>query len=921
MSIGCWFLRALLALRYRIMLRGMELLTPDLKKGSLFLMNHPSMIEPLILSTLLWPKFKIRPVGVEYIFRMAFLQPIIKRMKGVSIPNCDFIVNEYKAKKTLCALDQIVDGLKNGDNFLIAPSGSPKSQGKEVLKGNSAVHTILQKCPNANIVLIRVTGLWGSTFSRVFTGTVPNLMEVFFDGFKTLLKNGLFFAPRRKVFVEVEANPLLLPRSGSRIELNRYLENWFNQYVDGDGVRQETEPLNLVPYHFFTKKVLKPVCADLNEQKLPHIDRSFPEEIVDEIYKELRRILKDPFLSIKPKMHLGFDLGMDSLNIAELITYLVQHFRMSTVSAEELATVEDILMIVTGKRVIKKTANISTVMDWKNEANRPEFRVPDGETLPEVFLNACRRMGSFSACGDDAIGILSYKKLKQAVFILAEYFRTIPESHVGVLLPGSVATMIVILALQCVGKVPVMLNWTLGSSYLNKMIEITNTKKVISSWKFLDKVPNVQFGNLIDQIEFLEDIKRKISFRIKLKGLFLSCCSPKKVLEHFKLENLSSDQSSIILFTSGSESLPKCVPLSHKNILASLHAVSALFIKHFKQDEKLLSCLPPFHTMGLVCTGLFPLFSGMRVGFYPDPKASMALAERIDRWKITIFLAPPFYVQHLLNAAQKSQLLPLRFILSGSEKVPSELYDQIEAIAPGAKLYEGYGLTESNIVSMNNPDTLQKKGLGKIINSLDVCVVHPETLVPLSPGSEGEICLHGPSVFDGYLGNVPSPFIELVSDCKNRCTDLRPDFCNQTVNQKKWFRTGDLGYLDQNRTLVISGRFKRFIKLGGEMISLGVIEEILKTELIKSNQNLSTSSFLAICADEKSATSPQIVLFTTIDVDKEKANEILRAASLSNLFKISKVQKIESIPVFDTGKINYYSLQKLLNNLINESPS
>ena len=122
-------------------------------------------------------------------------------------------------------------GLKKKENFIIYPAGRTKSTGKEILGGASAAHTILSASPHAHVVLIRTTGLWGSSFSRIaHGGRSPNFSAMFKRGIKYIFKNFIFFMPRRKVLIEIEPEPKDFPKSGTRLEINRYLENWYNQY-------------------------------------------------------------------------------------------------------------------------------------------------------------------------------------------------------------------------------------------------------------------------------------------------------------------------------------------------------------------------------------------------------------------------------------------------------------------------------------------------------------------------------------------------------------------------------------------------------------------------------------------------------------------------------------------------------------------
>jgi long-chain-fatty-acid--[acyl-carrier-protein] ligase len=151
--------------------------------------------------------------------------------------------------------------------------------------------------------------------------------------------------------------------------------------------------------------------------------------------------------------------------------------------------------------------------------------------------------------------------------------------------------------------------------------------------------------------------------------------------------------------------------------------------------------------------------------------------------------------------------------------------------------------------------------------------------------------VRGSNVFHGYLGTQKTPFIEL--------------------NGKQWYRTGDLGHIEKNGCLVLSGRLKRFTKMGGEMISLGAVEQTLIKALIAKQKISPDIPSIAICADERVEGKARLILFTIISIDQEEVNRILQESGLSNLVKVSDVKKIEEIPIMGAGKTDYRTLQGL----------
>lgn len=883
------FCLKLLSLRYKVKIKGLdELKRSKITKGLLFLPNHPAHIDPLLLALLLWPHYSMRPLVIEYIYRLFFMKPMLKLVRAIVIPDFDTSVNQFKIQKGAKAIQEIAAGLKQGENFLLYPSGRLKSSGKEILGGSSGAHSLIQECPDTNIVLIRTSGLWGSSFSRAFEGVSPDLFSVVWNGIKTIFKNGIFFCPRRKIEIEFVLNPEDLPRSASRIEFNRHLEGWYNRYLDAEGHIQEIEPLQLVSYSFWRKdipEIFQPKKSASTEGVV-----SISEEEQKKIIDELRRILDNPNLSITAEKNLALDLGMDSLNIAELIAYVTKNYDVDELHPEDIATVQDIFELADGRKGEAHSTRPKGQFRWPAEEGRPEVMLPLGKTLAEAFLNTSDRMGPFAGCADDLVGVLSYKKMKRSALVLSLYFRQKPEKQIAVLLPASAGAYVVILALQLAGKVPVMLNWTLGSRYLEEMMKISGAKTVITSWRFLEKLSHVDFGNLIDKIEFLEDIRENLTSWNKLYGVFLSMLSTPLISRFLKLDLIQPEDPCVILFTSGTEASPKGVPLSHHNIISNQR--SAMQCIDMLKTDVMYGVLPPFHSFGFSVAGLFALFCGLRIAFYPDPTDGFALAEGIERWEATLFCSPPGFLKGLFSTAKAEQLKTIRFFITGAEKAPAELFERVEKLKSGARLIEGYGITECSPIVTITRAHLPPKGVGSLLPDMELCTIHLETAQLLPSGLEGEVCLRGPNVFAGYLGNPRAAFIE--------------------IDGKQWYRTGDIGRLDAEGNLILSGRLKRFTKLGGEMISLSAVETAVVQELLGSGKISPDVPSIAVCADERVAGKPRLILFATIPLQEEEANEILKKQGFSRLVKISKVMLLKEIPLMGTGKTNYRQLQTTL---------
>ncbi len=889
-SVISFLARGLFSLRYKVRTKGcFEALQAKLDGGILFLPNHSAHMDPPLLFFYFWPKYRMRPLVIEYIYRMGPLKFLMQLTKAISIPNFDTSVNQYKVYKAQQSLNQVAEGLKKGENFILYPAGRLKYSGRETLGGASGAHAIVKECPHVHVLLIRTTGLWGSTFSRAFEGKSLSLGASFKHAVKAALKNFIFFLPRREILIECELDPKDLPKTGTRVEFNQYLEKWYNQYPDGKGGVVDSEPLSLVSYSFWKKDLPEMKSLEPKVKGKKQVEELSAEN-KDKIAKEICRILDNPSLQLAPEATLAADLGMDSLNIAELIAYLSQNYHVEDLRPEDLVTVVNVYEAAAGGYQSDRKVALAPSSHWPEEIGRPAPVLPIGRTFPEAFLRSCERMKNFSAAGDDTSGVLSYKKMRQAVLVLAAHFQKMPDKKIGILLPASLGAYICIFAVQMAGKTPVMLNWTLGSKYLDEMLAATGLEVVLSSWRFLEKVQHVDFGKLMEKLHLLEDVRTQLSLKSKLKGAMLSHMPVSFILKSYGIDRVHEDDPCVILFTSGTESTPKGVPLSHKNILANQRA--AMLCIECRSTDVLYGILPPFHSFGFSVAGAFPILSGMKCSFYPDPTDSFALAEGISRWKVTLFCGAPSFLKGLLYVASPEQLTTVRLFVSGAEKAPPELYERVEKLGLGAKLIEGYGLTEcSPIVSLMRLN-LPPKGVGRPLPDVEICTIHPETQQLLPEGGEGEILVYGPNVFLGYLGNPRSAFIEL--------------------NGKRWYRTGDIGYLDKEGNLILSGRLKRFTKIGGEMISLAAIESAIVSQLLKEGKISPDTQSIALCAEEKTPGKSDLVLFSLVPLEKEQANQILLNAGFSRLIKISSVRHIQEIPLMGTGKTDYRRLQTFI---------
>jgi long-chain-fatty-acid--[acyl-carrier-protein] ligase len=340
----------ILPLRYEIELVGSDCLDP--KKGGvnssiLFLANHTSHMDGTILSVaILQKKVPLTVWALDQTFKLPYLRWVASNknvLQVVKVPN----INERRSQKHVTKLHKLVsrtgDGLKKGKNFLIFPSGKCKNTPIEKMDGKSAIPLIIQQCPNIHIILIRISGLWGSRFSgavrsevRWGTGAV-SLWQMLWQSIKMIVFNGVFFIPKRKILIEMVPAEDHFPRFGSRLEINRYLEKFFNEKWGQKGEHLYRVPdyfwkVHYAPHEYQTKQY----TFDIKQ-----VPKSLRNHIVTLVADKCDRDCKE----VDFEMQLGRDLGLDSLDVAEILTELESKYFIDRLVPEDLTTVGHLIAI------------------------------------------------------------------------------------------------------------------------------------------------------------------------------------------------------------------------------------------------------------------------------------------------------------------------------------------------------------------------------------------------------------------------------------------------------------------------------------------------------------------------------------------------------------------------------------------------
>ncbi len=871
-SILATIAKGLLRLRYRVHLEGLEPIARRGRERILILPNHPALIDPILLAVYLRGPLAPRFLADEDQMDRFFIGWMGKRWGVHTMP--DLAGHGPGAREDVqAAIDQCIEWLREGQNVVLYPSGHLMRTRLENLRGNSSADRIIKEVPDARIVLVRTRGLWGSRFSWGL-GREPKVGPTLRQGAVELLKSFAFFAPKREVTIEF-AEPDDLPREGSREEINRYLQDFYN----ADPPHNTYVPRTLWE-EGETRTIPEPpqrqASGDLGE--VPQGTR----QIVTEKLRDMSGVSQ-----IDDGDQLARDLGLDSLARAELLVWLQEQFGVTAPGTESLYTVSDVLLAACGEPLGGGEVSMESVpSQWfVPDEDGTRAGVPEGETLTELFLQQVRENPDRPVVADQRSGVRTFRDVVRATLALKPAIERIEGDYAGILLPAGVAATVTYMATLFAGKTPVMVNWTAGLGSIIASLNRVGVDTVLTSRELVGRLGHqgIELGELEDRFVYLEDIRASLTWGDKL-GVWLRSLGSLK-----SLKNAPVRERAVVLFTSGSETQPKAVPLTHANILANLRDIADAV--HLRRSDVVLGILPPFHSFGLMVGVVVPLCAAIRVAYHPNPNEAAVLAHVVEAYGASLAVGTPTFLSGMARAAEEDQLRSVRIAVAGAEACPKRAYETMEEAMPNATIMEGYGITEcSPIVSVNDPDDPRRFSIGRPLPSVETAVVHPETRQPVEPGETGELLVRGPNVFDGYIGDVGGdPFVE--------------------YDGKQWYDTGDLVKQDEKGVLVFQGRLKRFEKIGGEMVSLPAIEQAVRDSF---EIEATGDPQVAVLSTGGGEGRPELVLVTTLEVSREQANRAVKEAGLSGLHNIQRVRQVEEIPQLGTGKTDYRSLEENL---------
>jgi acyl-[acyl-carrier-protein]-phospholipid O-acyltransferase/long-chain-fatty-acid--[acyl-carrier-protein] ligase len=492
-------------------------------------------------------------------------------------------------------------------------------------------------------------------------------------------------------------------------------------------------------------------------------------------------------------------------------------------------------------------------------------------TIVEAVIAAAAENGRNRVAVEDPVtGALTYKRLLVGAAVLGRKLMKLGKTGeaVGVMLPNANGAAVTMLAAMSAGRVPAMINFTAGLMNIRSGCQATQIRHILTSRTFVEKahLEKIVEGLAPDfDIIFLEDVRREITLGDKLRGL-LAAGRP--------LVPRTADDRAVILFTSGSEGVPKGVVLSHRNILANTAQAEARI--DFGRTDKVFNVLPVFHSFGLTVGLILPLVSGVRIFLYPSPLHYRIVPEMIYGVNATIMFGTDTFLAGYARGAHAYDFRSLRYLLAGAEPV-KETTRRTYMEKFGLRILEGYGVTETApALALNTPMFNRFGTVGRLLPGMQARL---EPVPGVNDG--GRLHVRGPNVMLGYLRAENPGVLEPPPD--------------------GWHDTGDIVTVDDDGFIAIKGRAKRFAKIGGEMISLAAVETLAA--------DLWPDAMSAAATVPDARKGERLILVTTrSDAKRADLQAFARARGASEMMVPAEVLILEKLPLLGSGKIDNITL-------------
>ena len=510
--------------------------------------------------------------------------------------------------------------------------------------------------------------------------------------------------------------------------------------------------------------------------------------------------------------------------------------------------------------------------------------------LAAIAETAAHRPG-FVVLEDYTLTELTYRRMMVGADVLAgEWIRRWGNidgrvgDHVGVLLPNVNGAPVTVLSLWVAGRIPALLNFSTGIPIMLQCSQLAGLKQIITSRAFLEKaklhLEPLQSAGI--EIVCLEDVRAGVSATTRLSALLkhtLNCGATFRTLGSH-LAAASTDPA-VILFTSGSEGIPKGVVLSHQNLLANVRQLIATM--DLTDDDRFFNAMPLFHSFGLTGCTLYPLIRGVYVFLYPSPLHYRVVPAAVYDKACTIMLGTNTFLNGYARRANPYDFNSLKYLVAGAEKV-QEATANVWARKFGVRLLEGYGATEcSPAICINTRVDVQFGSVGRFLPGVEWKV---EPVEGIAEG--GRLFVRGPNIMKGYLNPEPDAKFQALGG---------------------WYDTGDMVRVDEDNFAFILGRLKRFAKISGEMVSLTAVEEAFAGAFPQFGARCEVA---VIAVHDEDKGEKLIAVSNEAKLTLDDLRQAVKAKGLTNLCVPRELRAVKEIPKLGTGKVDHRALQASL---------
>lgn len=551
--------------------------------------------------------------------------------------------------------------------------------------------------------------------------------------------------------------------------------------------------------------------------------------------------------------------------------------------------------IVIGQEISAASVSIATYRQALLAAHEEAFSQHAllDQSLAMALLEGLKKHGKDGRIIDGADDSdLGYDKILAAALAFSRLIREETDQlRVAIVLPPGKAGLIANLAVIFAGKIPVNFNFTAGPDAVRSAIRQSGVDRFITADPFVRRVPTFPWPPNRDLI-FIERAMPSLKKKIILWAVISKILPAKLINKFLKLDARCGNDEAVLLFTSGSSGEPKGVTLSHRNVLANVSQFGSRL--DLPAHSSMLGCLPLFHSFGSTVTLWFPVIQGVNLVTYPSPLETKRLAELIAIHQVDVLLSTPTFMRGFMKRVDSAQLASLKLVVTGAEKLPqslSEAFNEKFGVSP----QEGYGLTETSpATNVNLPDPADREQavtipssrigtVGQLLPGIAIRMTDPTTDDHLTINQQGMIWLKGANIFQGYLGN-PEKSAEVLVD--------------------GWFKTGDVGRVDDEGFLHIEGRISRFSKIGGEMVPHETIESAINKALGLDAESERRIAIVGLPDPQKGEV---IVLLSSIQnttIDCTDLRYKLLEQGIPSLWCPKTIIPVPEIPVLASGKLD-----------------